>query len=257
MSLAVINKEKLNAALLETANAIRAKTGGTESINFEYPNGFKEAVESIDTETAYNEGFEEGFNKGNVLYYASSLSGVYQGVIFPENFDFVLKVKKLSSQATSIFNNAKNIKTLKIISEETNELGVNISHAFSNATDLRIIDFREVNNHFTLMTSAFYNCNSLISIIGALDVSRVPQFQMSFANIFKLVDIEFVKNTINHTISFSSSSALSDKSIQSIIDGLADLTGQTMQTLDFHSDIILKLTDEQWIQIADKNWEVI
>ena len=47
---------------------------------------------------------------------------------------------------------------------------------------------------------------------------------------------------------------LSDETIQSIIDGLADLTEQTTQTITFYATVGAKLTDEQKATITAKNW---
>ena len=77
-----------------------------------------------------------------------------------------------------------------------------------------------------------------------------------FAGSNGLKEVRFAKGCIKLSLSFASCPFLSDETIQSIIDGLADLTGGTMQELDFHSDIVNKLTEEQWLQIYNKNWSV-
>ena len=70
-----------------------------------------------------------------------------------------------------------------------------------------------------------------------------------------LKNISFVAGCIKKSISFSQS-PLTDESIQSIIDGLADLTGQTAQTITFHSDVKNKLTEEQIASATSKNWNI-
>ena len=47
---------------------------------------------------------------------------------------------------------------------------------------------------------------------------------------------------------------LTDKSIQSIIDALADLTGKTSAKVTFHPTVKAKLTEEQLATIESKNW---
>ena len=66
--------------------------------------------------------------------------------------------------------------------------------------------------------------------------------------------MRFVANSISLSITFAQSPDLSTDTTQSIIDGLADLTGGTSQEVDFHANVILKITDEQWEQIINKNW---
>lgn len=69
-----------------------------------------------------------------------------------------------------------------------------------------------------------------------------------------LKEVRFVPNSIYKKISCSHSPNLSTDTIQSIIDGLADLTGGTAQTLTLHANVGAKLTDEQKATITAKNW---
>lgn len=68
--------------------------------------------------------------------------------------------------------------------------------------------------------------------------------------------IRIVPNTIKYSVSFAQSSKLSDESVQSIIDGLAD-SGGTAQTLTLHATVGDKLTDEQKATITAKNWTLV
>ena len=61
-------------------------------------------------------------------------------------------------------------------------------------------------------------------------------------------------SVIASDISFSYSNSLSAESVQSIINALKDLTGETAKKVTFHTDIGNRLTDEQFEQIALKNW---
>jgi len=69
-----------------------------------------------------------------------------------------------------------------------------------------------------------------------------------------LKEVRFVPNTIKVNMNVNTCEALSAESIQSIIDALVDLTGQTAQKLEWHTDVLLKLTDEQFATITAKNW---
>ena len=71
--------------------------------------------------------------------------------------------------------------------------------------------------------------------------------------------LEYIRiepNSIKGKADFSGSYSLDNDSVQSIIDGLADLTGGTAQTLTLHADVIAELTDDQLTVIAQKNWNV-
>ena len=77
-----------------------------------------------------------------------------------------------------------------------------------------------------------------------------------FYHCYALKNISFVAGCIKKSISFAQSDKLTDESIQSIIDGLADLTGQTAQTITFHPDVKNKLTEEQIASVTSKNWNI-
>jgi len=59
---------------------------------------------------------------------------------------------------------------------------------------------------------------------------------------------------INKGVSFANSSKLTNASVQSIIDALADLTGTTAQTLTLHSTVVDSMTEAQADTIYRKNW---
>lgn len=104
---------------------------------------------------------------------------------------------------------------------------------------------------------AFNNLQALEIIDGTpIDITNASNVLSMFQATKSLIEVRF-KGEIRKTLDFSYSPNLSDNTIQNIIEHLADLTGQTAQTLDFHSDIVLKLTDEQFLQIDNKNWSVI
>ena len=67
-------------------------------------------------------------------------------------------------------------------------------------------------------------------------------------------EVRFAPNTIKSSIGLEGSEKLSDATVQSVIDGLADLTGATAQTLTLHATVKGKLTDAQVAAITAKNW---
>lgn len=98
------------------------------------------------------------------------------------------------------------------------------------------------------------NCTNLKSILGALDFSECTACTIWLNGCGKLQDVSFVPNTIKISINFSPSPLLTKESIQSIIDGLADLTDSDTQTLTLRATVGAKLTDEQKATITAKNW---
>ena len=135
-----------------------------------------------------------------------------------------------------------------------------VFHATSpNDTVLKRITFNVNTSKATFVTNMFRGCEALDTIDGTpLDFSSMVDTQINFLNLCtSLVDIRFVPNTIPVAISFTSTQKLSAESIQSIIDGLADLTGGTAQTLTLHATVGGKLTDEQKATITAKNWTLV
>ena len=132
--------------------------------------------------------------------------------------------------------------------------GTNFSYMFRNCSSLTTIPQLNVSNG-TNFSYMFYGCSSLTTI-PQINVSNGTNFRYMFQTCSSLTTISFVEGCIKQDISFSNSGLLSDESIQSIIDGLADLTGGTSCKITFHSGISGKLTDEQKQRIIDKNWTI-
>lgn len=93
--------------------------------------------------------------------------------------------------------------------------------------------------------------------IGEMNIPNVKDTRNTFTACSSLERISFVAGCIHVNISFTDCPRLSDASIQSIIDGLADLSGGTAQTLTLHSTVGAKLTDAQKASAAAKNWTLV
>lgn len=106
-----------------------------------------------------------------------------------------------------------------------------------------------------VMSKTFHN-NSKLETISKLILNGVTEFSNTFAYCSALENIT-IEGSIDVNISFSSSSKLTIKSMQSIIDHLKDLTGQTTQKLTFHATAGGKLTDVQKAAITAKNWTLV
>ena len=94
------------------------------------------------------------------------------------------------------------------------------------------------------MAGMFYNCDNLTTIIGTHTLEEVQAGTVKAMRGLKV------------SISFSDSPNLERASILALFYGLADLTGNTKQTISLHSTAKARLTAED-IEIAtDKNWDV-
>jgi hypothetical protein len=127
----------------------------------------------------------------------------------------------------------------------------NFNGAFQ-ACDAKIIprlDYRKAQNISSLCIYSYY-----IEEVGEMEIPNVTNANYAFSSCMGLKRITFVPNCIKVSIGFPNSNLLDDASIQSIIDGLADLTGKTAQTLTLHATVGAKLTQAQKDAASAKNW---
>lgn len=108
----------------------------------------------------------------------------------------------------------------------------------------------------TRITLGFNGRYSLQTIVGELDFSECEpnQQQNPFNGCTSLIEVRFTPESIKQNLSFTQSSQLSDESIQSILDGLANVS--TTRTLSLNSAVYAKLTEEQKQSATDKGWTI-
>ena len=182
------------------------------------------------------------------------LDGIFRQAKFEKPMDIVLKPKSIygaNINISSMCQNAKNVRSLKITYET--DLKWVLSASFKTCYELVEVDLGEKIG-VTVLQEAFSYATSLETIKTELDLTEASGMNTAFGRCSALKEVRFTPNSIKLNISFSMSTQLSDASIQSIIDGLADLTGSTSQTITFTTEIKTKLTEEQISQITSKNW---
>lgn len=157
-----------------------------------------------------------------------------------------------TSKGTNFLNMFNGCTALTEININTSK-GTNFRLMFHSCKSIVQIDNINVSNSTDCYQMFFAN-EKLTTISSTLNVSKCTEFSGMFAYCQSLINVSFTQNSIKYDISFGQSSKLSDESIQSIINGLA--TVSTTRTLKFSSTVINKLTDEQLLQIANKNWSI-
>ena len=110
--------------------------------------------------------------------------------------------------------------------------------------------------NITNMNRCFENRISLREILGEFDVTNCTTLGSIAARCYALQTIRFKAGTIHKSLDLSASPLLTDDTIQNLIDGLADLTGGTAQTLTLHATVGAKLTDTQKTAASAKNWTI-
>lgn len=228
--------------MTEIANAIREKSGKQDKLK---PAEMPQAVRNIKSDDI-------------------KLFNYYIGTYGP-GFDFSdLEVEHLIIELPNYLGGSTLITPDKINSL-TKEITLKLSNEIKSMTRLLYgslwnwsveiinIDFNTSKaGSFRQIINYFGNCKT---INGVLDFSNATDVTGIFNAMNRIVDVRFAKETLKLSISMQSA-YLSDESIQSIIDGLADLTGQTAQTITFHPDVKNKLTEEQIASVTSKNWNI-
>lgn len=185
--------------------------------------------------------------------YASSASIIQ----FNANSELPPKVTLNLNNVTSLgelMNGVTNVEELTINLKKQCTTMYRMIFAFS-ANKFKKIVLNFDTSKVTSMMNAFCRITTQgAEIIGELDFSSVTVISGMFDYSSGIKEVRFKKGTLKLSLQMRDLALLSDESIQSIIDGLADLTGQTAQTVQFHSDVKSKLTENQIAQITSKNW---
>ena len=179
-----------------------------------------------------------------------------------------MSLATLKAKVEQLLNYAKTYKEIRTMQRAY--YGVNEPKTIWLLDTSKITDFSycfmnsKVKDIYGLNTSSgeqfsfmfIYN-DELESIHSVLDFSKAKNATKPFNGCRSLKNIRFKPNSIFLNAMFADSDKLTDESTQSIIDGLADLTGQASQTLSLHKDVGAMLTDEQKAAITAKNWNLV
>ena len=244
----------LISKLTAIAEAIRSKTNTTEKM-------------TLDEMPSAIEGIQSGGDSENLLDYTVCFSNTFEGVCFDKenvtiSFGKKTNTLSVSNIFNSTFNNASGIKKVKVETEAEFSTPISLMRMFRCSTadaiandvleeiDLTGIDHAVINNISNFVSGR----KNLKRILGELDLSSVTSITEMVSTCSSLEDISFKASTIFVSVSFFGAPLLNDASIQSIIDGLADLTGSTAQTLTIQSSVFERLSEEQKAQVTSKNW---
>lgn len=180
----------------------------------------------------------------------SSYASWYEGANFPANTELTVYVGKKTESLLAMFASATNLKKVKFVG---NSDGFDISSVFASSS-VEEVDFSglEILCRPVDATMAFETCNNLVRILGEFD-GEYNNVYWGFENCPKLEEVYFKKNSIVCEVGIPNSPNLTEKCIQSIVDGLSD---GTSNILYLHSEVINRLTEKQKKEITDKGWSV-
>lgn len=132
------------------------------------------------------------------------------------------------------------------VSEASNFEGAFNSCYENEWLDLTTWDMSNATNTGIGYSAMFVHNNKLYSIIG-----ESPNIEDVIA-----YDVKVLKN-LKVGLDLHLTKALERPSLRAVINGLADLTGQTAQTLTLGATLIAKLTEEDIAIAVNKNWTIV
>lgn len=164
----------------------------------------------------------------------------YKSTIEHIHGHFKMKVKTCGD----MFREATKLKSVDVTGIDVSET-TSVSNIFKNCNKLEQLDLTTwVLPSNRLISNNCFSCRMLNSVIGGRNINDVLQN-----------DIAALKN--NHTAFIFSGTILDRASLRAIINGLADLTGQTAQTLTLGATLMAKLTEEDIAIAVSKNWTIV
>ena len=170
----------------------------------------------------------------------------------------------------SMFFECRNLTTLDLSSFDTSAV-TTMGGMFSSCTNLATLDLSNFNTSaVTNMSFMFYNCTNLATLdLSNFNTSAVTDMGFMFsycANLTTIIGTHTLEEVqagtvkamrgLKVSISFSDSPNLERASILALFYGLADLTGNTKQTIRLHATAKARLTAEDIKIATDKNWNV-
>ena len=252
--------------MTDIANAIREKSSTVEKMKpAEMPKTIRE-MEVVDTGVGSRQWWLDVFsqkkNFANMFENCSMTTIPQLDTSKGKNFDHMFyqcgnltTIPQLNtSNGTSFFEMFGYCGNLTTIPQLDTSNGTSFDGMFTVCRNLTTIPQLDTSKGKSFKSMFGYCVN--LTTIPQLDTSNGTNFTDMFVLCHALKNISFVAGCIKKSIWFARSDKLTDESIQSIIDGLADLTGQTAQTITFHTTIKNKLTEEQIASATSKNWNI-
>lgn len=184
----------------------------------------------------------------NISYGANFLQS------FPmiQSFDFInsknfntITMSQLCYQCYSLKRLPNNINTVNV---------TNFSNFCNQCYSLRILPFIDTSKA-TVLTSFCQNCTTLMCCLGEISFASLTATPSNFLNNCTLLTIINITH-IKYSFDMASFVNLNHMSLLNIVNGLNDLTGQTLQTLKIGVNLISKLSIAERTIAINKNWNI-
>lgn len=267
------------------------KVGKTDGEKIGYQNGLKQG-ETIGYQTGYDQGAEDGrlagYEEGKTVgeeigYEKGHTTGVadgraaeksewwdeyqingtrtnYAGAFMGTGWNETTLKPKYSIKANTSYMMFAHCGYKGDLDDIFKNRGLTLEFGTSSATQGYIFYNTSITALGTIDISMFTSASYLTSIFNSVNITTIrnlipPQEAMA-ATCWNsgLVNLG-IGGAITKSFNLSRCGKLTAASVQSVIDNLADLTGQTSQTITFHKNIVL--SDEQKAIISDKGWTLV
>lgn len=186
------------------------------------------------------------------LLYASKLSKLYFDAVFPDGYELTVTATRPSTDISELCRHTSGLRklTLDIPTEEV----YNANSFVYQSTSIEEVVLPD-GIKFSTMNYFATNVKTLKRVLGRVDMTNVTN--VTSPNIYNgctvLEEVYFMPSTIKMDLNISHTVALIDDSVQSIVDGYADMTGQTSPILRVNLSVGEKMTDAQKAALTAKN----
>lgn len=203
-------------------------------------------------------GYGQGGESINLLDYTTFGNGkMFVGTKLPEDTRINIKINTFGTQTPNLSNQFAYITNLAFLRLDITNVDrqINMGSLANSTATLKEVEIVGDTSYITTLGSAFENCKALETINATLNLTGLTvDMSRTFVSCYNLKNIRFAEKSIAVNVSFDASQYLTGESIQSIIDGLADLTDGTTKTIKLHVNVKSNLTDDQILSITNKNW---
>ena len=174
----------------------------------------------------------------------TNMNGVFEGCQQLQSLDVSNWDVGGVTTMENMFLNCQLLQTLDVSSWDVSNV-TNMNSMFRWCSQLQTLDVSnwDVSN-VTDMFNMFSECSQLQTLIGNRTIDDVLANNISALNGLKVALL------LSYTI-------LDRASLRALINGLADLTGQTTQTLTLGPKLRAKLTEEDIAITTSKNWTIV
>lgn len=165
-----------------------------------------------------------------------------------------------STTFSNIFSNCYMLEDISLINIDEDK-SQSWTRAFRIDTSIEYFNLKNISFSPKLIGTSFqymfYNQQFLENITGEIDftkISSATNINLMFYACNNLKEVRFTKESLKYNLQMAQSGSLSLESLQSIIDGLGNVT--TTSTLSLNSTAYNKLTEEQKQSATDKGWTI-